>query len=300
MRRNGLSRLRKGPEVAEVAVQAASTTAAPLVVAENLVRCFRTPGGGMVRAVDGVSFDVRPGETFGLVGESGSGKSTVSRLLLALDRPTSGRVILHGTEISRLPESRLRGYRREMQMVFQDPYAALNRRKTVEQIIGLPLQVHRGMGKRERAERVRELLALVGLRPEFAGRYPHMMSGGQCQRVGIARAIALEPKLVVLDEAVSAVDVSIQAQILNLLKDLQRRLGLTYVFVSHDLSLVRYMSDRIAVMKQGQIVELADRDTLFANPSHPYTVSLLDAVPVPDPTRRPATAARPMADRLAG
>ena len=285
-----MTRRRKGPAVTEVAMENRSTAAvpaAPLVVAERLVRCFRTPGGGVVRAVDDVSFDVRPGETFGLVGESGSGKSTVSRLLLGLDRPTSGRVTLHGVAISHLPESRLRGLRREMQMVFQDPYAALNRRKTIEQIIGLPLQIHLRMGKRERAERVRELLALVGLRPEFADRYPHMMSGGQCQRVGIARAIALEPKLVVLDEAVSAVDVSIQAQILNLLKDLQRRLGLTYVFVSHDLALVRYMSDRIAVMKQGQVVELGDRDTLFANPGHPYTVSLLQAVPVPDPARRP-------------
>ncbi len=264
----------------------AEAEAAPLIVAEHLVRCFRTPGGGTVRAVDDVSFCVQRGETFGLVGESGSGKSTVSRLLLALDRPTSGRVTLAGTEVTGLPERRLRALRGEMQMVFQDPYAALNRRKTVEQIVGLPLQVHLKVGKRERAERVRDLLELVGLRPELAGRYPHEMSGGQCQRVGIARAIALKPKFVVLDEAVSAVDVSIQAQILNLLKDLQRRLGLTYVFVSHDLSLVRYMSDRIAVMKEGKVVELASRDALFTSPGHPYTVSLLEAVPVPDPARR--------------
>jgi oligopeptide/dipeptide ABC transporter ATP-binding protein len=259
----------------------------PMVVAENLVRLFPGPAGGdPVRAVDDVSIAIRRGETFGLVGESGSGKSTVSRLLLGLDRPTSGRVIVDGAEVSALSERRLRPLRQRMQMVFQDPHASLNRRKTVEQIIGLPLAVHTGLSARARAERVRELLDLVGLRPEFAARYPHEMSGGQCQRVGIARAIALEPELVVLDEAVSAVDVSIQAQILNLLKDLQRRLGLTYVFVSHDLALVRYMSDRIAVLYRGRVVELAERDDLFASPRHPYTAALLAAVPEADPSRR--------------
>jgi peptide/nickel transport system ATP-binding protein len=260
-----------------------------LVVAEHLVRHFPDPSGtGIVRAVDDVSFDIRQGETFGLVGESGSGKSTVSRLLLGLDRPTRGRVLFADAEVSALPERRLRPLRRQMQMVFQDPYASLNRRKTVAQIIGLPLAVHLGLPRRARTERVRELLDLVGLRPEFADRYPHEMSGGQCQRVGIARAIALEPQLVILDEAVSAVDVSIQAQILNLLKDLQRRLGLTYVFVSHDLALVRYMSDRIGVLYHGKLVELAGRDELFAEPQHAYTRSLLAAIPVADPARRRA------------
>lgn len=259
----------------------------PLVAAEHLVRYFHDPSGsGVVRAVDDVSFDIRRGETFGLVGESGSGKSTVSRLLLGLDRPTSGRVTFAGTEISGLSPRRLRPLRRQMQMVFQDPHSSLNRRKTVAQIIGLPLSVHLGLSRADRQRRVRELLDLVGLRPEFAQRYPHEMSGGQCQRVGIARAIALEPQLVILDEAVSAVDVSIQAQILNLLKDLQRRLGLTYVFVSHDLALVRYMSDRIGVLYHGKLVELAGRQELFANPRHEYTRSLLAAVPVADPSRR--------------
>ena len=274
--------------VADGSRQPATAHAAePLVAAEHLVRYFHDPSGtGVVRAVDDVSFDIRRGETFGLVGESGSGKSTVSRLLLGLDRPTSGRVTFAGTEISGLSPRRLRPLRRQMQMVFQDPHSSLNRRKTVAQIVGLPLSVHLGLSRADRQRRVRELLDLVGLRPEFAERYPHEMSGGQCQRVGIARAIALEPQLVILDEADSAVDVSIQAQILNLLKDLQRRLGLTYVFVSHDLALVRYMSDRIGVLYHGKLVELADRQELFANPRHEYTRSLLAAVPVADPSRR--------------
>ncbi len=269
----------------------------PLVVVEHLVRHF--PGsaeGGPVRAVDDVSFTIRRGETFGLVGESGSGKSTVSRLLLGLDRPTRGRVLVGGAEVSALPERRLRPLRRRMQMVFQDPHASLNRRKTVAQIIGLPLAAHLGLSSRARAERVRELLDLVGLRAEFAERYPHEMSGGQCQRVGIARAIALEPELVVLDEAVSAVDVSIQAQIMNLLKDLQVRLGLTYVFVSHDLALVRYISDRIAVLYRGRVVEMANRDDLFSGPRHPYTRALLAAVPKADPAPRRSSSPLPPAD----
>ena len=259
----------------------------PLVVVENLVREFPDGAGKrVIRAVNDVSFTIRRGETFGLVGESGSGKSTLSRLLLGLDRPTSGRVLVEGAEVSALPERKLRPLRRRMQMVFQDPSASLNRRKTVAQIIGLPLSIHLGLSKAERDRRVGELLELVGLPAEFAHRYPHEMSGGQCQRVGIARAVGVEPSIVVLDEAVSAVDVSIQAQILNLLKDLQRRLGLTYVFVSHDLALVRYMSDRIAVLYHGDLVELSERDELFDGPKHPYTASLLAAVPVPDPSRR--------------
>jgi len=276
---------------------AETTAESPLVVAEHLVRYFPdSAGGGLVRAVDDVSFEIRRGETFGLVGESGSGKSTISRLLLGLDHPTRGRVLVDGTEVSALPERVLRPLRSRMQMVFQDPYGSLNRRKTVAQIVGLPLSAHQRLSSRARADRIRELLHLVGLRPEFAERYPHEMSGGQCQRVGIARAIALEPELVVLDEAVSAVDVSVQAQILNLLKDLQRRLGLTYVFVSHDLALVRYMSDRIAVLYHGRVVELADRDGLFTHPRHPYTTALLAAVPEADPSARRGSRPLPLVD----
>jgi len=284
--------------VAELAVAdgsrqpATAHAAEPLVAAEHLVRYFHDPSGtGVVRAVDDVSFDIRRGETFGLVGESGSGKSTVSRLLLGLDRPTSGRVTFAGTEISGLSPRRLRPLRRQMQMVFQDPHSSLNRRKTVAQIIGLPLSVHSGLSRSDRQRRVRELLDLVGLRPEFAERYPHEMSGGQCQRVGIARAIALEPQLVILDEAVSAVDVSIQAQILNLLRELQGRLGLTYLFVSHDLSVVRYMSNTIGVMYRGSLIERGSREQLFTSPRHPCTHALLASIPSPDPLER--TRAKP-------
>jgi oligopeptide/dipeptide ABC transporter ATP-binding protein len=251
--------------------------------AESLSRHYPLRGGDVVRAVDGVSFEIRRGETFGLVGESGSGKSTVARLLLRLEQPTDGRVLFENKDLSRLSDRDLRRERRRMQLVFQDPFGALNRRKTVAQTIGLPLQVHFGLKGEARKARVRELLQLVGLRAELADRYPHQLSGGQCQRVGIARALALEPQFVVLDEAVSAVDVSIRAQILNLLRDLQQRLGLTYLFVSHDLAIVRYMSTSVAVMYQGRIVESGPRDRLFENPLHPYTHSLMSAIPVPNP-----------------
>ena len=260
--------------------------------AENLSRHYPLRGGDFVRAADGVTFAVKRGETFGLVGESGSGKSTVARLLLRLEQPTAGRVVFEGTDLTRVGDRDLRRLRRRMQLVFQDPFGALNRRKTVEQIIGLPLTVHLGMKGKARAARVRELLELVGLRPELATRYPHQMSGGQCQRVGIARALALDPDFVVLDEAVSAVDVSIRAQILNLLRDLQQRLGLTYLFVSHDLAIVRYMSTSVAVMYQGRIVESGPRDRLFENPMHPYTHSLMNAIPVPDPAEERARGRR--------
>jgi oligopeptide/dipeptide ABC transporter ATP-binding protein len=233
-----------------------------------------------VRAVDGVSFEIGRGETFGLVGESGSGKSTLARLLLRLDRPSSGRVVFEGQDLAALPAGELRRLRRRMQIVFQDPFASLNRRRTVEQTIALPLRVHRrDLKSAARSARVGELLELVGLRPTHASAYPRELSGGQCQRVSIARALALEPELVVLDEAVSAVDVSIQAQILNLLRELQGRLGLTYLFVSHDLAVVRYMSDRLAVMYAGRIVESGPRDRLFENPLHPYTHALLASIP---------------------
>lgn len=264
------------------------SVAGVIASADNLSRHYALRGGDVVRAVDGVSFEVQRGETFGLVGESGSGKSTVARLLLRLEKPTTGRVVFDGTDLTRLGDRELRRQRRHMQLVFQDPFGALNRRKTVEQIIGLPLKVHLGLKGEARTNRIHELLDLVGLRPELASRYPHQMSGGQCQRVGIARALALDPEFIVLDEAVSAVDVSIRAQILNLLRDLQQRLGLTYLFVSHDLAIVRYMSTTVAVMYQGRIVETGPRDRLFENPLHPYTHSLMSAIPVPDPAEERA------------
>lgn len=245
-----------------------------LVSAVDLVRTF-----GAVRAVDHVSLRIRRGSTFGLVGESGSGKSTLAALLLALDRPTAGSVTFDGMDLSTLGSRRLRSLRGRMQLVMQDPVGALNRRKTVAQIVGLPLAVHRRESAPARRKRVSELLDVVGLGDAYAGRYPHELSGGQCQRVGIARALALNPELVVLDEPVSAIDVAMQAQILNLLKDLQSRFGLTYLFVSHDLAVVRYMAPWVGVMHHGRIVEQGSRDAVFGHPSDPYTRSLIDAVP---------------------
>jgi len=267
-----------------------------LVVVDHLSRHF--PLGGrrtqqVVRAVDDVSFAIRRGETFGLVGESGSGKSTLARLLLRLDRPTSGSVLFDGVDVAALSERELRRHRRRMQIVFQDPFASLNRRRTVEQTIELPLKVHQPeLTGAERRARVRELLDLVGLRPTHAAAYPRELSGGQCQRVSIARALSIRPEFVVLDEAVSAVDVSIQAQILNLLRELQGRLGLTYLFVSHDLSVVRYMSNTIGVMYRGSLIERGSREQLFTSPRHPCTHALLASIPSPDPAedRRRAAA----------
>jgi len=269
-------------------------TGLPLVQAEDLTRHFR-PGsrrsGRVVRAVDGVSLSIEKGETLGLVGESGSGKSTLARLLLHLDQPTAGSVAFEGRDVFATSSRELRELRRTMQIVFQDPYASLNRRKTVEQIISFPLVVHEPALDREaRRRRVTELLELVGLRQEHAAAYPRQLSGGQCQRVSIARALALNPSFVVLDEAVSAVDVSIQAQILNLLRELQERLSLTYLFVTHDLAVVRYMATTVAVMYLGRIVELAPSDALFDEPKHPYTHALLAAIPPP-----PGAAALPAA-----
>jgi oligopeptide/dipeptide ABC transporter ATP-binding protein len=261
-------------------------TSDDLVVVDGLARHFRLDrrGDQVVRAVDDVSFTIRRGETFGLVGESGSGKSTLARLLLRLDRPTAGRVLFDGIDVASLSPRELRKLRWRMQIVFQDPFASLNRRRTVEQAIEMPLRVHQpDLKPAQRAERVRELLEVVGLRPTHAAAYPRQLSGGQCQRVSIARALSINPEFVVLDEAVSAVDVSIQAQILNLLRDLQERFGLTYLFVSHDLSVVRYMSSTIAVMYHGKIVELGSREELFSRPRHPYTHGLLASIPVPDP-----------------
>jgi oligopeptide/dipeptide ABC transporter ATP-binding protein len=257
-----------------------------LVVIDGLSRHFPLDRRGrqVVRAVDDVSFAIRRGETFGLVGESGSGKSTLARLLLRLDRPTAGRVLFDGVDVATLPARELRNLRWRMQIVFQDPFASLNRRRTVEQAIELPLRVHQPqLSSAERSARVRELLDLVGLRATHATAYPRELSGGQCQRVSIARALSIRPEFVVLDEAVSAVDVSIQAQILNLLRELQERLGITYLFVSHDLSVVRYMSNTIGVMYHGKIVELGSREQLFTSPRHPCTHMLLASIPEPDP-----------------
>jgi oligopeptide transport system ATP-binding protein len=261
-----------------------------LLEVRDLVKHYPVSSGflgrqvGLVRAVDGVSFAIRRGETLGLVGESGCGKTTTGRCILQLERPTSGSVRFEGQELTTLSPAALRAVRRRIQVIFQDPYSSLNPRMTVSQIVGEPLLVHRLVPDAgAQAARVQELLRQVGLLPQHGRRYPHELSGGQRQRVGIARALALEPSLIICDEPVSALDVSIQAQIINLLEDLQRELGLTYLFVAHDLSVVRHISDRVVVMYLGRIVEIADRQALYEAPRHPYTQALLSAVPIPDP-----------------
>jgi oligopeptide transport system ATP-binding protein len=265
------------------------TEADTLLRIENLVMHFPIKRGafqrtvGYVHAVDGVSFDIKKGETMGLVGESGCGKSTTGRALLQLYKPTSGHVYLGDKDLTELHGEELRHLRRQMQMIFQDPYASLNPRMTVEEIVGEPLLVHNVGSKAEIKERVKELLRLVNLNPSFLDRYPHEFSGGQRQRIGIARAVALQPDLIVCDEPISALDVSIQAQVVNLLEDLQKQFNLTYLFIAHDLSMVRHISTRVAVMYLGIIVELANRDALYDHPLHPYTKALLSAVPIPDP-----------------
>jgi oligopeptide transport system ATP-binding protein len=236
-----------------------------------------------VKAVDTINFHVFRGETLGLVGESGCGKSTTGRAILQLYRPTGGEVLFEGKDLVKLKDNELRPMRRQMQMIFQDPYASLNPRMTVGSIISEPLEVHNIGNKTERVERVRELLRVVGLNPYFINRYPHEFSGGQRQRIGVARALAVNPSFIVCDEPISALDVSIQAQIINLLEDLQEQFNLTYLFIAHDLSVVRHISDRIAVMYLGKITEMCDRDELYRNPMHPYSQALLSAVPIPDP-----------------
>jgi oligopeptide transport system ATP-binding protein len=256
-----------------------------LLRAERLVKEFPVRRG-VVHAVSDVSFEVRRGETLCVVGESGCGKSTLGRLLLRLIEPTSGRVFMEGQEITALSPKALREARQRMQMIFQDPYASLDPRMTVGQIIREPLATYRIGAPREQEARVRELMEKVGIRPEFYARYPHQFSGGQRQRIGIARALALNPRLIVCDEPVSALDVSIQAQIINLLRELQREFGLTFLFISHDLSVVRYIADRVCVMFLGKLCEMGDAEALYQRPMHPYTRFLLESVPLPNPENR--------------
>jgi len=257
---------------------------------ENLVKHFPIMKGVLIQrqvaavhAVDGVSFDIIKGETLGLVGESGCGKSTTGRTILQLYRPTSGAVYYEGQDLVKMKGEPLRKMRRRMQMIFQDPYASLNPRKTVGQIVTEPMLIHGLISPKEALAHSERLLQIVGLNPAYTTRYPHEFSGGQRQRIGIARALALEPALIVCDEPISALDVSIQAQVVNLLEDLQAKLGLTYLFIAHDLSMVRHISDRVAVMYLGIIVEMAAREDLYMHPLHPYTQALLSAVPIPDP-----------------
>jgi len=263
----------------------------PLVEIRNLVKHFPVTGGilmreiASVKAVDGVNLHINPGETLGLVGESGCGKSTLGRVLLRLDEPTSGQIMFEDQDILTFDAERLRALREEMQIIFQDPFSSLNPRKNVTHIVGEPLLIHGMKDRHERDSRVLELLQVVGLGAEHMRRYPHQFSGGQRQRIGVARALALNPKLIICDEAVSALDVSIQAQVINLLQDLQEEFGLTYLFISHDLRVVEHISDRVAVMYLGKIVELADSKTIHHRPQHPYTQALLSAAPIPDPQK---------------
>jgi oligopeptide/dipeptide ABC transporter ATP-binding protein len=278
------------PEVQRAAISARESGRLPLVQLIGVKKYFPITRGiviqkmiGNVHAVDGVDLEVYPGETVGLVGETGCGKSTTARLIMKLLDVSEGQVVFDGQDITHLSRREVRPLRREMQMVFQDPYASLNPRKTVGSIIGEPFLIHQTVPRDKIRDEVQQLMERVGLNPEHYNRFPHEFSGGQRQRIGVARALALRPKLIVADEPVSALDVSVQAQILNLLEDLQGEFNLTYIFIAHDLSVVRHMSDRVAVMYLGKIVEIADCDTIYINPKHPYTGALLSAVPIPDP-----------------
>ena len=258
-----------------------------LIDVRDLVKHFPIDDSDdVVKAVDGISFDIREGETLGLVGESGCGKSTVGRCIIRLHEPTSGEVVFEGKNIIGLPDRDMQALRREMQIIFQDPYASLNPRLSILSIVSEPLKIHGVSSKQERHDRVADLLSKVGLDPKYMHRYPHEFSGGQRQRIGIARALALNPKLIICDEPVSALDVSVQAQVVNLLQDLQQEFGLTYLFISHGLAVVEHISNRVAVMYLGKIVEIADSVELYKNPLHPYTKALLSAIPVPDPKQK--------------
>jgi oligopeptide transport system ATP-binding protein len=261
--------------------------------AENLVKHYPIKAGvlrrtvGHVKALDGVSFELYKGETLGIVGESGCGKSTLGRMLMRLEEPTGGKLYFDSVDVYAQKGNAMRRLRRDIQIVFQDPYTSLNPRKTVGDIVGEPFEIHTDVvPKRGRRQRVQELLELVGLNPEHINRYPHQFSGGQRQRIGIARGLALNPKVIICDEPVSALDVSVQAQVVNLLGELQGNLGLSYIFIAHDLSVVRHISDRVGVMYLGKLVELGDEDQIYSRPTHPYTQALLSAVPLPDPTMR--------------
>ena len=257
-----------------------------LVEISDLIKHFPASGKQMVRAVDGVSFTINRGETLGLVGESGCGKTTIGRTILRLIEPTGGRICFDGRNLLELNRTEMRELRRRMQIIFQDPYSSLNPRMRIGDIIGEPLAIHKTGDRRERRDRVAELLTVVGLDPDYAGRYPHEFSGGQRQRIGIARALALNPDFIVADEPVSALDVSVQAQVVNLLQDLQEKLGLTYLFISHGLAVVKHISSRVGVMYLGKLVELAPAENIYAKPVHPYTQALLAAIPVPDPSAK--------------